>query len=162
MSSVSHTERNEKETSASEWVGYQLVLGGFTYLAVFVVACIVAISITIPLVAFFSIGAAERAQATTVVYLFAVTWFTQLISSQAFRQFHKHTFTDKRLNVIRYMHYYQFSDFVMLYFTMQRSFVVVVFRMVWAVLIQTACLMRTDMSFFPPTMGALVDPPHLS
>ena len=50
----------------------------------------------------------------------------------------------------------------MLYFTMQRSFVVVVFRTVWAVLIQTACLMRTDMSFFPPTMGALVDPPHLS
>ena len=162
-STFSFSEKSvTRAANASEWVGYHLVLTGFTYVAVFVVLCCFMIVTMIPILAFLSIGPESQDTALKVMYTIVTGWILTFIGSQAYRQMHKHVFNDRRLNVIRYFQWFQLSDFVMLYVTMQRSFVVVIFRSVWTVLVQTACIMRSDLSFFPPIMGPLVDPPHVA
>jgi len=148
--------------TASEWVGYQLVLTGFTYFCTLFLLTGVTLLLTWPIV-YYIIGRHRVVEeVSSWVWTLFLSWALCLLFSSGYRTVHLILFTEPRLRVIRYPHYFQLSDFLMLYLTMQRSFVVVVVRLAYSVAGQVLCIMRSDMTFFPEALGAFADPPHAS
>ncbi len=146
----------------SEWLGYQLVTAGITYFIVIIVLGVICLGLAIPIIALLSVDPELQAEVLTTMTYIGVTWVSGIMVGVIYRMAHVKLFTEPRLNVLRYVHWFQFSDYLMLYITMQRSFVVVVTRILMSVVVQAACIMRSDMTFFPLMLGKKIDKPHMA
>ena len=156
-------QRDASEISTgSEWLGYQLVTSGITYFVAIIVLGVMSFGLAIPIVALVSVNESLRGRVFAAVFVVAVAWISGIIVGVVYRRAHIKIFTEPRLNVLRYVHWFQFSDYMMLYITMQRSFVVVLIRIGVSIVLQAACIMRSDMTFFPLMVGKRVDKPHMA
>ena len=156
-------QREASEISTgSEWLGYQLVTSGITYFVVIVVLGVISFGLAIPIIALATVNDSLRDRVLGAVFVVAVAWISGIILGVVYRRLHIKIFTEPRLNVLRYVHWFQFSDYLMLYITMQRSFFVVLIRIGVSIVLQAACIMRSDMTFFPLMVGKRVDKPHMA
>ena len=156
-------QRDASEISTgSEWLGYQLVTSGMTYFVAIVVLGVMSFGLAIPIIAIVSVNKSLRGKVLAAIFVVVVAWFSGIIVGVVYRRAHIKIFTEPRLNVLRYVHWFQFSDYMMLYITMQRSFVVVLIRIGVSIVLQAACIMRSDMTFFPLMVGKRVDKPHMA
>ena len=156
-------QREASEISTgSEWLGYQLVTSGITYFVVIVVLGVISFGLAIPIIALATVNDSLRGRVLGAVFVVVVAWISGIILGVVYRRLHIKIFTEPRLNVLRYVHWFQFSDYLMLYITMQRSFFVVLIRIGVSIVLQAACIMRSDMTFFPLMVGKRVDKPHMA
>ena len=156
-------QREASEISTgSEWLGYQLVTSGITYFVAIVVLGVISFGLAIPIIALATVNDSLRDRVLGAVFVVAVAWISGIILGVVYRRLHIKIFTEPRLNVLRYVHWFQFSDYLMLYITMQRSFFVVLIRIGVSIVLQAACIMRSDMTFFPLMVGKRVDKPHMA
>ena len=156
-------QREASEISTgSEWLGYQLVTSGITYFVVIVVLGVISFGLAIPIIALATVNDSLRGRVIGAVFAVVVAWISGIILGVVYRRLHIKIFTEPRLNVLRYVHWFQFSDYLMLYITMQRSFFVVLIRIGVSIVLQAACIMRSDMTFFPLMVGKRVDKPHMA
>ena len=146
----------------SEWLGYQLVTAGITYFIVIIVLGFMCFGLAIPIIALLNVDPELQTEVLTTMTYIGVVWVSGIMVGVIYRMAHVKLFTEPRLNVLRYVHWFQFSDYLMLYITMQRSFVVVVTRILMSVVVQAACVMRSDMTFFPLMLGKKIDKPHMA
>ena len=146
----------------SEWLGYQLVTAGMTYFIVIIVFGVGCFGLAIPIIALLNVDPALQSEVITTLTYIGVVWVSGIMVGVIYRMAHVKLFTEPRLNVLRYVHWFQFSDYIMLYITMQRSFIVVVTRILMSVVVQAACIMRSDMTFFPLMIGKTIDKPHMA
>ena len=156
-------QREASEISTgSEWLGYQLVTSGITYFVAIVVLGVISFGLAVPIIALASVNDSLRGRVLGAVFVVAVAWISGIFLGVVYRRLHIKIFTEPRLNVLRYVHWFQFSDYLMLYITMQRSFFVVLIRIGVSIVLQAACIMRSDMTFFPLMVGKRVDKPHMA
>ena len=156
-------QRDASEISTgSEWLGYQLVTSGITYFVSIVVLGVISFGLAVPIIALATVNDSLRGRLIGAVFAVATAWISGVILGVVYRRLHIKIFTEPRLNVLRYVHWFQFSDYLMLYVTMQRSFFVVLIRIGVSIVLQAACIMRSDMTFFPLMVGKRVDKPHMA